>query len=324
MKPQSLRSIYKHKPNATDDFLIGYGFLSRGGSVLVCGEPGCGKSKYAQHLAFSLALGRPFLGLKPARALKVVYIQAEDTMDDLHESLTGFVEQHGLGDVDLETMDANCICLHGAGYAGDDFICELKEAVEKYKPDVVITDPLLAFVGCDLTNQTGVTEFLRAGVAPVLVDRRCGWICVHHAAKAATGKFTGGSKVAKALGSIEIAAFFRGVIDLERRPGDPEALVMEVTKRAKQAQLRGTDGRLLHKLTIRTGGERIAWTVDETSGMAPASKPAPAGRPAKTDPKEVRAFVAKERAAGKSAAAVVKLVSSRFGYSPKQARRLVK
>lgn len=321
MNTQSFRTIYRHKLNSTGDFLIGQGFLSRAGSVLICGEPGCGKSKYAQHKGLSLALGRPFLGLKPSGPLKVLYVQAEDTIDDLHESVMGYVEQHGLSDADLDTLDANWICVNAAGYTGEEFIDELERAVKAHRPDVVITDPLLAFIGCDLTNQTGVTEFLRAGVAPIMAEHRCGWICVHHSAKAAAGKYAG-SKVAKALGSIEISAFFRGVIDLERKQGDADALVMELTKRARQAQLRGADGQLLRRLTIRTGGDRIAWIAVEAVVVAPVKKAR--GSPPKAAKTDVSDFIEAQRKAGKSDTVIIKAVATKFDYSTKQARRLVK
>jgi RecA-family ATPase len=168
----TVSQLARYKPNANDDFLIGAGFLNRGGSMLLTGEPGGGKSKCIQHAMFSFALGSPFLGFKPVRALKVLYIQNEDTMDDMHESLMGFVQQHGLSKADLNLINDNCVLVHASGLSGEEFVLEVRHAVEKHKPDIVITDPLLAFIGCDLTDQVGVTTFLRDGMAPLLQTHR--------------------------------------------------------------------------------------------------------------------------------------------------------
>lgn len=210
--------------------------------------------------------------------------------------------------------------IHSSGASGDEFVAELRRAVEMHKPDIVITDPLLAFIGCDLTDQVGVTSFLRDGMAPMLKEQRCGWICVHHSSKGAVGK-SGGSKVIKGLGSIEIAAFFRGIIDLERKPSDPSITVMEVAKRFKQAGLHTPDGQPTNKLTVRTGYDIISWMVD-AAAMTPKA-PKPAGRPAKTKKDEVAAFVTEQRALGIGVVALTKAVADKFGYSTKQARRYV-
>lgn len=320
MLPISISKLVKYKPNTTDDFLIGNGFLSRGGSVLVCGEPGSGKSKLSQHLIYALALGLPFLGFTPSRKHKVLYVQNEDTLDDMHESLVGFRLQQGLTAAQVRELDAQCVIINAVGLSGDKFVDALDDCIRKYKPDIVVTDPLLAFIGCDLTNQAKVTEFLREKMAPLMQANRCGWICVHHSSKGAAGNGYGGSKVNKALGSIEIAAFFRGIIDLERKRADANGCALEVTKRFKQAGLRSDDGKLTNRLNLRCGEEHISWEVDRTVPVAVVKS---VGRPAKADKSEVEGFIAERRKEGCRAPTIVKAVVEKFGYSDKQARRYV-
>lgn len=318
MVATSIAELLRYKRNLNGDYLVGQGFLSYAGSVLLTGEPGGGKSKFIQHLMFSFALGMPFLGFTPARSLRILYVQNEDTMDDMHESLLGFVEQHGLGKAERGLIDKNCVLIHSSGSSGDEFVAELRREVETHKPDIVITDPLLAFIGCDLTDQVGVTNFLRNGMAPMLKELRCGWICVHHSSKGAIGKFAG-SAVTRGLGSIEIAAFFRGIIDLARKPSDPNVMIMEVAKRGRQADLRTPDGQRTNKLMLRIGSEFISWMAD---AVAMASKaPKPAGRPGKAKKDDVAAFVTEKRKEGLDNAALTKTVAEHFGYSIKQARR---
>jgi len=320
MLPISITKLVKYKPNTSDDFLIGRGFLSRSGSVLVCGEPGCGKSKLTQHAIYAFALGLPFLGFVPTRKLRVLYVQNEDTLDDMHECLVGFRLQQKLTPAQVTELDRQCVIVNSVGLSGDKFVEALDDCIRKYKPDIVVTDPLLAFIGCDLTNQAKVTEFLREKMAPLMQANRCGWICVHHSSKGAAGGGYGGSKVNKALGSIEVSAFFRGIIDLERKRADANQCTLEITKRFKQAGLRSADGKLTNRLNLRCGEESISWEVDHA--VAPVAVKA-VGRPGKADKPEVEAFIAERRKAGDKNPTVVKAVAKEFGYSLKQARRYV-
>ena len=88
----SIQALLKHLPNQNNDSLIGNGFLNRKGSTLIVGPAGVGKSKFAHHLAYCMALGLDFVGIKINAKTRVLLIQAEDVLDDLAESVQGFVK----------------------------------------------------------------------------------------------------------------------------------------------------------------------------------------------------------------------------------------
>ena len=56
---------------------IGPGLLPTGGILVICGEPGIGKSFLAQQTAFELACGRRWMKLFPARESTVVFLELE-------------------------------------------------------------------------------------------------------------------------------------------------------------------------------------------------------------------------------------------------------
>ena len=56
---------------------IGPGLLPTSGILVICGEPGIGKSFLAQQTAFELACGRRWMGLFPAKETIVVYLELE-------------------------------------------------------------------------------------------------------------------------------------------------------------------------------------------------------------------------------------------------------
>ena len=62
--------------------LLGIRWLCRGGSILLCGPTGIGKSSFAMQLAIKCALGETFFGIAASGKLKVLVIQAENDDGD--------------------------------------------------------------------------------------------------------------------------------------------------------------------------------------------------------------------------------------------------
>jgi RecA-family ATPase len=265
------------------------------------------------------------MGLAPCGPLRVLYFQAEETADDLNECLRGFHSSTGVNKAMTRRLDKNWCVISIVGRSGEEFVDVVSEEINAWKPDVIVTDPLLAFVGCDLVAQEKVTEFLRTSMGGLIQHHRIGWICTHHASKA-SGRGGAGSRVNRALGTIEISAFFRGIIDIDQHPKDPSLLVVEIAKRARQAQLKNPDGSLSRRVLLKTGENDISFTVvpDVAIGRSFSTPGMPNGRPPKADPKKVALFIAQQRSASKSPKEVVDAVAKEFGYSAKQAGRKVK
>jgi len=311
-----VRDLLKHMRNANDSSLIGDCFLERGNSLIFLGAPGAGKSKSAQALCGSLATGTAFVDMKPARALRVLYVQAEDTIDDLAESFQGFVKHTLDGDKDsIELLEKNLTIVTVVGHSGPEFLEWLEKACERHKPDVVVVDPLLAFIGCDLVDQKSVTRFLRGLLHPILIKHNCGFIGVHHKRKGEEG-----SELDQGLGSTEFSAFFRGAISLSVSKARHQELTMKVVKRQRQLGWTDADGNPTDTKYLLKGQDGVYFT--EVSGFEPSSVKL-GGRPRKNSEADIVNFIRGERAKGASEDALVESVAKKFSYSAKQAKRYV-
>ena len=314
-----LDDLVKHDLGKYTDSLLGYNFLTKTGSLMVVGNAGVGKSKWTGHLAFSAALGRDFLGMKVHRPVSVLYVQAEDVKEDLAESVQGFVKHDLKSDpVAVKNLKANLNIATVVGITGDDFIRLLDKTCEKLHPEVLILDPLLAFMGCDLVDQGAVTKFLRVQLAQIAHRHNCALICVHHARK---DKGTGAS-IERAFGGIEFGAFFRGVIDLSSDPRDYRSVQMKVAKRQRQLGLKDGLGNQVDSLNLRMGTDGVHWSINDQ--LSPFDLGPASGRPPKAAKTVTDKTIEEALAAGLKGKEVVSEVVKKHGYSPKQAQRLVK
>ena len=310
------------KPNQGSDWILGNGFLARKQAVLISADAGVGKSNFAQHLSYSMVLGREFLGFKPSRPLRVLYVQNENSSDDLAESAKGFAADTCLKKADIQRLDTNYLAVTLLDCTGQGFKEWLRTELPKFYPDVLVLDPLFAYMGCDAAEQKAVTDFLRNQMAPILRDYNCGWICVHHNKKDRRDSGSG----PKAFGSVEIAAYFRGIIEL--RAKSPAELEMEISKRHRQANLGDENGNLVSRRLLQLGTDRISWKLSSIVPKAPQipaiAAPARApGRPAKASKDDVNAYITELRRQKKPDNEIVRMVAKEFKYSTKQARRLV-
>ena len=317
----SFTALTKHLPNQFKEWLIANGFLNIGQAIAITAGPGTGKSSFVLHWAAHLVLGKPFLGFKSHGPLTVLYIQNEDTEDDLANVVRGIIEQLKPSPDELAMLEDNLILRTVIAVSGDKFIEQLEYALSDTQPDLVITDPLFAFIGADAANQVPVTQFLRGGMAPLLRKYNCGWICVHHNKRERAGD--GGSR---AFGSIEIPAFFRGMIELS--PLKDGTVKLDVVKRSRQADLRDQTGLPTSTLYLTKGTSHITWHIGAPR-VAPRAKangsaagvPRASGRPSNIPPEEAAALVAKMRAAKNTNAEIVAEIARHFGTSPRNARR---
>jgi hypothetical protein len=144
--------------------LLGARWLCKGGSAILVGPSGVGKSSLTTQFACLLAVGRPFFGIPPVRPLKVLVIQAENDEGDLAEMLSGV--RAGLW-LDGDTADAetvatlrrNLVFVRDTTHTGARFVEAAHRLIERHKPDVVFLDPLLPFA------QEGRTHLLLGNVA---------------------------------------------------------------------------------------------------------------------------------------------------------------
>jgi hypothetical protein len=146
------------------------GFLSEGDFAAIVGKPGCGKSVLAPVLAFAIAEGSPFFGMRTHQG-GVIYLAAEDG-GGMATRLQALAAKRG--------SPANLHFVRGLGDLGAkgsaDFAA-LRAAIEHLKPKAVILDTLgAAFRVEDENDAGGMVRVIRAcreltalGTAVVLI-----------------------------------------------------------------------------------------------------------------------------------------------------------
>ena len=178
------------------------------GVGIVGGEPKCGKTFLALHIAVAVAAGVSCLRRFPVQAGPVLLFAAEDAPHILRQRLEGIAAASGtvLANLDLHVIDVPSLRLDEPAHQK-----RLANTVERVRPRLLILDPLVRLHGVD---ENAVRE-----IAPILdrlrqLQRRCqtAVLLVHHARK------NGGSRPGQALrGSSELFAWSDNVLVLRRR-----------------------------------------------------------------------------------------------------------
>lgn len=241
--------------------VLGNRWLCKGGSMVLVGQSGVGKSSFTMQFALTIATGRPFFGIKPIRPLRVALIQAENDKGDMAEALQGVVRGMALGDQHLSLIEENVRFYDECVKTGADFIRLARSIIVKHRADVIIADPLLAYTGGDISQQEFMSAFLRNQLNPVLQETGAIWVWIHHMPKPPKGDAAKGtvSDLAYAgAGSADLTNWAREVMVLQREGDDP-TFSLTLTKRGKRAGLTDDMGTPATKIRLQHSATGICW-----------------------------------------------------------------
>lgn len=164
------------------DNLLGDRLLERCQGLILYGPSGCGKSVAGLQAAAEWAAGLDGLHIVPARALKTVVLQTEDSLNDTRESLKGILASSVFTPEKLLLVEQNLIILQPVpGGTGHGLAELLRSACREHRPDILHVNPLLAFCPGDPARELG--GLLYQFVDPVLKENRVGFLGVHHTPK---------------------------------------------------------------------------------------------------------------------------------------------
>lgn len=281
MKPLRVSELLAYRSDNDPRTLIGGRWLNRGGSILFIGQSGIGKSSFATQAAITWALGRPLFGMTPVKPLRQLIVQAENDEGDIAEMVQGVTAALGIDELseEVERLDEMLHVTTDATHIGEEFVRNLQREIDRCAPDIVWIDPLLAFVGDDISQQRVCGRFLREWLAPVIRD--VGLIMMHH-----TNKPPADSKSKKdwsdldyayaGTGSAELTNWARGAAVLRQAPGEAgeNAFLLHLTKRGRRAGAVDLDGQPTTRIWLRQGDHGICWVQREEP-----DPPEPKGRP---------------------------------------------
>ncbi len=275
--------------------LIRSRFLCRGCGCLLIGQTGYGKSSLILQLATAFTLGRPTLGLTPARALRCLIVQAENDNGDLAEVRDGLrcgLPQAGVGTLaEVDAALARLPVLTVDTVSGDRFPPFLARALSRCPegmPDLVFVDPLLAFYGGDTSDQEGASAWLRAGLNPILHRTGAALVLVHHTPKPASLRNQDPSREPHdldyaylGLGSVEWPGWARATLSLQAVKGADGIFMLRAGKRGRHLGWADADGTATVRRFIAHAKERgpIYWREPDASEIPEPEANAPGRKP---------------------------------------------
>jgi hypothetical protein len=169
--------------------------LVRGAVSLLVSPGGRGKSTWLIHMAIACATGCNLLDAKVfGGPLRVLYVNAEDSTEELHRRFSAAILHHKVNSQSLDTLrlvgsqHAHFSLLeahkglaqlsHGGWEA-------LQHVVKEFRPDVVIIDPLVALVGGASLNDNSAAAMMMKALTKMAAESKCGIMIAHHTAKGA-------------------------------------------------------------------------------------------------------------------------------------------
>lgn len=278
-KPPELLNFYDIPLPTEDDpnELLKHRFLCRGGGMLVIGQTGIGKSAFITQCAMLWSVGREAFGIRPVRPMRVLIIQAENDAGDMAEFREGILR--GI-DLDGEDLKRSVIFTALEDSRTNEDLCKLtiRPLLERVRPDILILDPALAYLGGEAAQQGDVTPFLRHNINPLIHEFGCAAVVVHHTNKPPQGEQKGKWQATDfaylGSGSAEWINWARAAVAI-RSLGSHDYFELRAVKRGKR--LRWTTGDLadpvFHKIIAHSTAS-ICWreaTQEEFDAAAAAA-----------------------------------------------------
>ena len=270
--------------------LLGNRWLCRGGSCLFVGQSGIGKSSLALQMAVTWALGKPVFGVKPVKPLKSLLIQAENDLGDVSEMLQGT-----LGGLGIKTAQEATSALQGrlavvaeAVQTGEEFANAVRHLVAKHKPDLVWLDPLLSFIGDDVSKQDVCSYFLRNLLNPIAHETGVVWMMMHHTPKPSTDPksksgWNSTDHSYAGTGSSELTNWARAVCVLQATK-DEGRFVLRMAKRNKRTGAIDLDDNRTSLVHLKHAEDSILW--EQTAApMVVVAEPKPKAKRKQAAPK---------------------------------------
>lgn len=202
---------------------IWFPYIASGKITLLQGDPGDGKSTMMLHIIAELTTGGAMPdGTALGKPQRVIYQCSEDGSADTIKPR-------------LVKMGANCKNvafineeIHGGLTLDDE---RIREAIIEYQPSLLVIDPIQAYIGRDSDLQI-------AGRARKLMRRLSSWAEAYDCAIVLIGhmnKREGAKGLYRGLGSIDVVAAARSVLQVERDSEDPDIRIVSQIKNSLES-----------------------------------------------------------------------------------------
>lgn len=245
------------------------GYLRKGGAMMLVATSGVGKSVFSIQACLHWAASLPAFGITPVKPLKIAIFQTEDDVEELYDFreniITGMVTA-GISHKDEATKAAeNVIIVDCVGAVGDEFVTRLDHFLAQNADiDLVVVNPLQGVFGGDLSKNSELSTFLRAGIDPVIKPAKAGMLVIHHTNKPPSSKDRNGwgSDAFAAYvgaGGAELTNWVRAALSLMPCNHAPGVFRLTAAKRGQKLGWRDdADLPVLHRFIAHSDGH-IYW-----------------------------------------------------------------
>ena len=282
--------------------ILGNRWLCRGGSLVVVGQSGIGKSSLCMQLMILWALGIPAFNITPIAPLRSLLIQAENDVGDLAEMYQGVRRGMGITPEQEAILNERIFIYRDTTRTGAEFVDAASALVDRHKPDLVWADPLLNYIGDEISEQRVISDFCCKLLNAVSLRTGVVWCLLHHTGKPskdpkAASHWTASDLAYSGLGSSALVNWAREtavLVRIKMPDGDPPTFQLSMTKRRTRAGMVDSTGTPTDTIFVRHsqhGG--ICWEQCESPEPVAEANPNryKIGRKSAFDPVRFRAIL---------------------------------
>ena len=171
---------------------------------------------------------------------------------------------------------------------GEEFTEAVRHLIGAHKPDLVWLDPLLSFIGDDISKQDVCSYFLRNLLNPIAFEAGVTWMMMHHTAKPAADPKSKSHWVTTdqsyaGTGSAELTNWARAVCLLSTTKDEGHFRLI-LAKRGKRAGATSLEGGRTSVLHLKHSDDGILWEQTPVPVVMEKAKKEPKAK-AKAAPK---------------------------------------
>ena len=169
--------------------LLGHKWLSRGEKAMVIGQTGVGKSVWCMQAAATWATGKSFFGIKPARPLRSLIIQAEDSDSDLADMVWSYIHRiKPAKQDDVYNLLDGVRVFYNDTERGEDFATFARQCLREFPdPDLIWINPVFAYIDGDINKTEDAGYFMRTLLGRLNPNHQWAYMCMHHTPKPPRG-----------------------------------------------------------------------------------------------------------------------------------------
>jgi hypothetical protein len=321
---QTFSDLFEYKPEEDETVLLGNRWVCQGGQLLLVGQSGIGKSSLSVQAAMTWALGMPFFGIKPVRPLRSLIVQAENDGGDMAEIVQGVMSyvvacsKKPQAEA-LKILQENVTFARVTAQVSDDFVKVVGRLLDRHgERDLVFGDPLLSYVGGDISRQEVMSHFLRQLCNPLAFQRKFAWVWSHH-----TGKPQSDSKARQhwnandyayiGMGSSELTNWARAIAVLQTTKHDGIFKLL-LAKRGKRANVVDKNGQPETSIVLKHADKGLHWEPTDLPGEED-EQPTKRGRKPALTPVQQAELVAYAEAWPEGYEGLYSAAAKKFGVS---------